>query len=142
MVPILTVDEVSKKLGISRKTVYNVIKKAEQKGIVLTEVVVKAGVKNTQVFTTEGYAYICNIYPPITNEQSVLNEQGDIFVNHLLEQLRQKDLQLAEKDRQISQLIEQARNYQILLRAEQEKSLPVPKKGFIHRLFGRSLLDK
>ena len=132
MIPILTVDEVSKKLGISKKTVYNVIKKAKQNGVILTDVVVKAGVKNTQVFTTEGYAYICNIYPPI------IEEQGDIFVNYLLEQLRQKDLQIAEKDRQISQLIEQSRNYQVLLRAEQERSLSVSKKGFIHRLFGRS----
>lgn len=142
MVLILTVDEVSKKLGISKKTVYNTIKKAAQNGIVLTEVVVKAGVKNTQVFTTEGYAYICNIYPPIIEEQTVLDDQGDIFVNHLLEQLRQKDLQLAEKDRQISQLIEQSRNYQVLLRAEQERSLPAPKRGFIHRLFGRSSSDQ
>lgn len=69
-------------------------------------------------------------------------DQGDIFVNHLLEQLRQKDLQLAEKDRQISQLIEQSRNYQVLLRAEQERSLPAPKRGFIHRLFGRSSSDQ
>lgn len=70
------------------------------------------------------------------------DKQGDIFVNHLLEQLRQKDFQLAEKDRQISQLIEQARNYQVLLRAEQERSLPAPKRGFIHRLFGRSSSDQ
>lgn len=70
------------------------------------------------------------------------DKQGDIFVNHLLEQLRQKDLQLAEKDRQISQLIEQARNYQVLLRAEQERSLPGSKRSFIHRLFGRSSSDQ
>lgn len=70
------------------------------------------------------------------------DKQGDIFVNHLLEQLRQKDLQLAEKDRQISQLIEQARNYQVLLRAEQERSLSAPKRSFIHRLFGRSSSDQ
>ena len=70
------------------------------------------------------------------------DKQGDIFVNHLLEQLRQKDLQLAEKDRQISQLIEQARNYQVLLRAEQERPLSAPKRSFIHRLFGRSSSDQ
>lgn len=98
------------------------------------------------VVTEYGLKWLADKHNVVLNFDCSLEDetdkQGDIFVNHLLEQLRQKDLQLAEKDRQISQLIEQARNYQVLLRAEQERSLPAPKRSFIHRLFGRSSSDQ
>lgn len=67
------------------------------------------------------------------------------LVFSLLEQLRQKDLQLAEKDKQlaekdiqIGQLIEQSKNYQVLLRGEQERFLLPSKSGFFSRLFHRN----
>lgn len=74
------------------------------------------------------------------------------LVFSLLEQLRQKDLQLAEKDKQLSekdkqlaekdiqigQLIEQSKNYQVLLRGEQERFLLPAKSGFFSRLFHRN----
>lgn len=59
------------------------------------------------------------------------------IVLSLLEQLRQKDLQIAEKDKQIEQLIEQGKNFQVLLQAQQVLSLPEPKQSFLKRLFGR-----
>lgn len=52
----------------------------------------------------------------------------------LLEQLRQKDMQIAEKDKQIAQLMEQAKNYQVLLQAQQVLSLPAPKRSIFKRL--------
>lgn len=58
------------------------------------------------------------------------------LVFSLLEQLRQKDLQIAEKDKQIAQLMEQANNFQVLLQAQQVLSLPAPKQSFFKRLFG------
>ena len=68
-------------------------------------------------------------------------EKTDISDNaiivSLLEQLRQKDLQIAEKDKQIAQLMEQAKNFQVLLQAQQVLSLPEPKQSFLKRLFGR-----
>ena len=54
-----------------------------------------------------------------------------------MEQLRQKDLQIAEKDKQIAQLMEQAKNFQVLLQAQQVLSLPAPKQSIFKRLFGR-----
>lgn len=81
------------------------------------------------------------------------------LVSSLLEQLRQKDLQLSEKDKQLSekdrqisekdrqlaekdiqigQLIEQHKNYQVLLRGEQERFLLSSKSGFFSRLFHRN----
>lgn len=58
------------------------------------------------------------------------------IVLSLLEQLRQKDMQIAEKDKQIAQLMEQAKNYQVLLQAQQVLSLPAPKRSIFKRLFG------
>lgn len=59
------------------------------------------------------------------------------LVAYLMEQLRQKDLQIAEKDKQIAQLMEQAKNFQVLLQAQQVLSLPAPKQSIFKRLFGR-----
>lgn len=75
-------------------------------------------------------------------------EKTDTFENDvvasLLEQLRQKDLQIAEKDKQLSakdkqieQLIEQGKNFQVLLQAQQVLSLPEPKQSLLKRLFGK-----
>lgn len=64
------------------------------------------------------------------------------IVLSLLEQLRQKDLQIAEKDKQIAQLMEQAKNFQVLLQAQQVLSLPAPKQSFFKRLFGGSSSEK
>lgn len=59
------------------------------------------------------------------------------LVSYLMEQLRQKDMQIAEKDKQIAQLMEQAKNFQVLLQAQQVLSLPAPKQSIFKRLFGR-----
>lgn len=47
--------------------------------------------------------------------------------------------QLEEKDSQINQLLEQSRNYQVLLKQEQDKLLPPKRVGFFQRLFGNRL---
>lgn len=62
--------------------------------------------------------------------------ENEIIIS-LLEQLRQKDLQIAEKDKQIAQLMEQAKNFQVLLQTQQVLSLTVPKQSFFKRLFAR-----
>ena len=72
------------------------------------------------------------------SQQEEKQESESELVLSLLEQLRQKDIQIAEKDKQIAQLMEQARNYQVLLQAQQVLSLPAPKKSFFKRLFGWS----
>ena len=68
--------------------------------------------------------------------QEEKQESENELVLSLLEQLRQKDIQIAEKDKQIAQLMEQAKNYQVLLQAQQVLSLPAPKRSFFKRLFG------
>lgn len=72
-----------------------------------------------------------------TEEQTEkTNTSESEIVLSLLEQLRQKDLQIAEKDKQIAQLMEQAKNFQVLLQAQQVLSLPTPKRSIFKRLFG------
>ena len=70
----------------------------------------------------------------IHTDDSTTDENS--LVSSLLEQLRQKDLQIAEKDKQIAQLMEQAKNFQVLLQAQQVLSLPAPKRSIFKRLFG------
>lgn len=72
-----------------------------------------------------------------TEEQTEKTDTSESeIVFSLLEQLRQKDLQIAEKDKQIAQLMEQAKNFQVLLQAQQVLSLPAPKRSIFKRLFG------
>lgn len=74
----------------------------------------------------------------LDGQQEESQESENELVSSLLEQLRQKDIQIAEKDKQIAQLMEQAKNFQVLLQAQQVLSLPAPKKSFFKRLFGLS----
>lgn len=72
-----------------------------------------------------------------TDEQTEKTDTSESeIVLSLLAQLRQKDLQIAEKDKQIAQLMEQAKNFQVLLQAQQVLSLPAPKRSIFKRLFG------
>ena len=64
-----------------------------------------------------------------SGRQEEKQESENELVLSLLEQLRQKD-------KQIAQLMEQAKNYQVLLQAQQVLSLPAPKRSFFKRLFG------
>lgn len=67
----------------------------------------------------------------LDGQQEESQESENELVSSLLEQLRQKD-------KQIAQLMEQVKNFQVLLQAQQVLSLPAPKKSFFKRLFGLS----
>ena len=80
---------------------------------------------------------------PEAEQQTIKTDTSESeIVLSLLEQLRQKDLQIAEKDKQIAQLMEHVKNFQVLLQAQQVLSLPVPKQSFFKRLFGGSSSEK
>lgn len=76
-----------------------------------------------------------NTYEEVHTEEETTEKNS--LVSYLMEQLRQKDLQIAEKDKQIAQLMEQAKNFQVLLQAQQVLSLPAPKQSIFKRMFGR-----
>lgn len=102
------------------------------------------GNKVSQQVTQAGFEYLKRIYLSVSGDGGS-SEQFDLVAS-LFEQLQEKDRQIAEKDRQleqkdlqISQLIEQSRNFQVLLKSEQDRSLPVSEERprLLSRLFGR-----
>lgn len=88
----------------------------------------------------QGLLYFKSVYrvidEPIADEDTANNENA--VVSALVEQLKQKDIQLAEQAKQIELLIEQAKNYQVLLQGQQVLSLPEKKRPFFKRLFSRA----
>ncbi len=151
---IYTVSEVSKKLGVSRQKVHRLIEKMQECGVdgsahSDTEKTAVNGRFTSSVFINDDGLAFMQRWLSDDVEQIPKQEDkklvDDTVVVALLEQLRQKDLQLAEKDRQLSEkdnqiamLMEQAKNYQVLLQGQQMLSLPAPKRSIFKRLFGRA----
>lgn len=127
-----TVEEVSRKLSVSKVTIYNKLKKYEEK------VVIKQGKK---YITEELFSLIkeeLNVKYKVKNEvnETCLNQEIVIdreisfklnrslnieLIDILKEQLIEKDIQLKEKDKQIKELIDLNKNNQILLKQKQDK---------------------
>ena len=87
----------------------------------------------------QGLLYFKSVYGVI--DDSITDdtaEKENAVVSALIEQLKQKDIQLAEQAKQIEMLMEQAKNYQVLLQGQQVLSLPEKKRPFFKRLFSRS----
>lgn len=120
------VSEVAKIAGVTQSAVYKAIKRLSGQYV---------SVENGRTMVTdEGLEYLKERF----KAKEDLEQQYDI-VRVLMSQLEEKDRQLAEKDRQISQLIEQSKNYQILLKTEQDKMVIVAqeKPKLLARLFHR-----
>lgn len=94
--------------------------------------------KSKQV-SKQGLLFFKSVYgvidEPITEDTA---EKENAVVSALIEQLKQKDIQLAEQAKQIEMLMEQAKNFQVLLQGQQVLSLPEKKRPFFKRLFSRS----
>lgn len=128
-------------LDISRKTVYRYISEnsVEFDREFVNVKVNDKGVK-VKMITEKGLEYIknkCFSRVDYVEDESIKDNSNNELVSSLLEQLQQKDIQLAEKDKQIAQLMEQAKNFQVLLQAQQVLSLPAPKQSIFKRLFNR-----
>ena len=86
----------------------------------------------------QGLLYFKSVYGVIDDPITVdTAEKENAVVSALIEQLKQKDIQLAEQAKQIEMLMEQAKNYQVLLQGQQVLSLPEKKRPFFKRLFSR-----
>lgn len=130
--------EVAKILNVSHTTIYRALRKGEKE--VSAELV--CVIDGCKFVTDSGLSYLRSVYPNSDfskDSEPKSSQNQSSIVSSLLKQLEQKDIQLAEKDLQISQLIEQARNYQILLKTQQDKFLMIEDKkpNFLVRLFGR-----
>lgn len=118
------VSEVAKIAGVTQSAVYKAIKQMNGQYV---------SVENGRtMITNEGLEYLQERFK--AKEEP---EQKYDVVRALMSQLEEKDRQLAEKDRQIAQLIEQSKNYQILLKTEQDKMVIVAqeKPKLLARLF-------
>lgn len=139
---IYTVAEVAKMLDISRKTVYRYISEnsVEFDREFVNVKVNDKGVK-VKMITEKGLEYIknkCFSRFDYAEDEPIKDNSNNELVSSLLDQLLQKDIQLAEKDKQIEMLMEQAKNFQVLLQGQQVLSLPEKKKSIFQRLFSRS----
>jgi hypothetical protein len=128
----LTVDDVSKELSVSKVTIYAKLKKFNDKVIVkqgkkyITEDLfnlIKEDLKVKDILKDDlkvgnndeaGNAEIA------MDNDDLINLNKDL-INTLIEQLKVKDLQLEEKDKQIQELINLNKNNQVLLKNEQDK---------------------
>lgn len=120
------VSEVAKIAGVTQSAIYKVIKQLNGQYV---------SVENGRtMITDEGLEYLKDRFKSKVDP----GRHYDI-VQALMSQLEEKDRQLAEKDRQIAQLIEQSKNYQILLKTEQDKMVIVSqeKPRLLARLFHR-----
>lgn len=135
------VAEVAKILGFTERTIRRDIESMSE-DVRTMSVECPSGVRYMSV-TEYGLKWLADkhgktLETPLSEEPSSSDAElpESELVLSLLEQLRQKDLQIAEKDKQIAQLMEQAKNFQVLLQAQQVLSLPEPKKSFLRRLLG------
>lgn len=128
----LTVDDVSKELSVSKVTIYAKLKKYNDKVIVkqgkkyITEdlfnlikedLKVKDILKDDLKVSNNDEAENAEV---AMDNDDLINLNKDL-INTLIEQLKVKDLQLEEKDKQIQELINLNKNNQVLLKNEQDK---------------------
>lgn len=80
----------------------------------------------------QGLLYFKSVYGVI--DDSIREDAAISSDSEVIELLKE---QLRIKDEQIATLLEQNRNFQVLLKAEQDKLLPPPKSSFIKRFFSK-----
>lgn len=120
------VSEVAQIVGVSTAAIYKELKRVDNKFITVDN-----GKKRV---TEDGLRYFQERYR--VKEPSRAN---DDIVRSLLAQLEEKDRQIAEYQNQNTMLIEQARNFQVLLKTEQDKVLLLAQKKswLLQRLLSR-----
>ncbi|WWU66792.1 hypothetical protein QJR26_18685 (plasmid) [Clostridium baratii] len=118
------VEEVAKRVGVSKVTVYKKIKnlKELEKFLVNKEdrvYILDEGVKILKESINKNNLKKINV----EDEVSVDLESNKELINMLKDQLKEKDIQLKEKDKQLNELINLNKNNQVLLKQHQDKEL-------------------
>lgn len=131
---ILTVQEVANLCGVSRQSINNRISKFSQDEV---KRFVNLCQPRCKRITADGVRYFKSVYgiadePHEETKKECNNNSADSEVIAILKE------QIRIKDEQIAMLMEQNRNFQVLLhKADEVKALPEVKKSFLTRLFGR-----
>ena len=127
---IIKVSEVAEICGVSAQMIHKRIKSFTSDELKLYLNQVETRFKE---ITPEGLRYFKSLYG-ITDEP--IKDNNNVSAdNEVIELLKE---QLRIKDEQIATLMEQNRNFQVLLKTEQDKLLLPPKTPLIKRLFGRN----
>lgn len=136
---IFTVSEVAEICGVTSQSINKRIKNMSAEQLEKYVVFLKPNETKLKQVSKQGLLYFKSVYgvidEPIAAEDTA--EKENAVVSALIEQLKQKDIQLAEQAKQIEMLMEQAKNYQVLLQGQQVLSLPEKKRPFFKRLFSR-----
>ena len=136
---IFTVSEVAEICGVTSQSINKRIKNMSAEQLEKYVVFLKPNETKLKQVSKQGLLYFKSVYrvidEPIADEDTADKENA--VVSALVEQLKQKDIQLAEQAKQIDMLMEQAKNYQVLLQGQQVLSLPEKKRPFFKRLFSR-----
>lgn len=116
------VEEVSKIVGVSKVTVYKKIKKLKE----LQEYIVNNG--DRVYILKDGIDVLKenlekNNIKYVKEEISVDLDISKDLINILKDQLKEKDIQLQEKNKQINDLINLNKNNQVLLKQQQDKEI-------------------
>lgn len=134
---IFTVAEVAKICGVTSQSINKRIKNMSSEQLEKYVLFLKPNETKLKQVSKQGLLYFKSVYgvidEPIIED---LAEKENSVVSALLEQLKQKDILLAEQAKQIEMLMEQAKNFQVLLQAQQYLSTPTPKQSIFKRLFG------
>lgn len=109
------VSEVAQIVGVSTAAIYKELKRVDNKFTTIDN-----GKKRV---TEDGLRYFQERY-----RVKGLSKANDDIVRSLLAQLEEKDRQIAEYQNQNTMLIEQACNFQVLLKTEQDKVLLLAQK--------------
>ena len=129
---IFTIAEVAEICGVTSQSINKRIKKLSAEQLEKYVVFLKPNETKLKQVSKQGLLYFKSVYgvidEPITDDTA---EKENAVVSALIEQLR-------IKDEQIAMLMEQNRNYQVLLQGQQVLSLPEKKRPFFKRLFSRS----
>ena len=119
---IVTVQEMAKICGVSEQSIYKRIRQFNQEELNQFVNFIKPRGKR---ITSDGVRYFKSFY-------GVADEPQQEEVKQILKE------ELRIKNEQIAMLMEQNRNFQVLLhKAEEVKALPEVKKSFLSRLFSR-----
>lgn len=129
---IFTVAEVAEICGVTSQSINKRIKKLSTEQLEKYVIFLKPNETKLKQVSKQGLLYFKSVYgvidEPITDDTA---EKENAVVSALIEQLR-------IKDEQIAMLMEQNRNYQVLLQGQQVLSLPEKKRPFFKRLFNHS----
>ncbi len=92
-------------------------------------------------FTENGLKLFCDYFgydmPNITLNEPTNDFYYTTVIDTLTEQLKVKDSQIQLLQEQVNTLLEQSKNFQVLLQGQQVLSIKENKKPFILRLFSR-----